>query len=448
MHERTQRAIARLLFVFCCAVPTSITLACILITWTPWYHRRALATLQSSLKKETGLVVEIGDFRKPAPDTWQLTKLRLLDPETRREVARVRELHWVRRENEASILLHQPELQSSQLANLWTLLHDRFLCRPEQTDVPTQIAGNDLTIHSRTGALTFRDVDAWVRGDAESAEATIQCQPAPSQLEAPLTITVRRDRSEETPATDWVLETHGTPLPCSSVAEFFPQLESLGSDATFTGTMRWRSQGDRWSLDLGGSRFEQIALDRLFEQHAHRLSGSAMLQLDRCRIEPHQRRSDIAGSLRAREGLIGRSLLSSASQHLRLELRLPEEWGTSPGDIPYDLLALGFNINSTQLRLDGICRTEAGYESYPAGVVLLLNGYPLVQSTPTTLESLRLLTTIAPAHSVPVPLSQQTNWLTQVFLPPSRPLPPDQPLPPRIRAAGNWQGGPAISQPR
>jgi hypothetical protein len=448
MHERTQRAVARLMFVFCCAVPTSITLACLLVTWTPWYHRRALASLQTQLGQETGLVVELGDFRRPAPDTWHLTKLRLLDPETRREVVRVREMHWVRRPDETRILLHQPEVQSSQLAKFWKLLHDRFLCRPEQTDVPTQIAGNDLTIHSRTGALTLRDVDAWVRSDAESAEATVQCLPALTQTQVPLTITIRRDRSEETPATDWILDTQGTTLPCSAVAEFLPPLEALGSEATFTGTMRWRRQGNRWSLDLGGSRFEQIALDRLFEQHAHRLSGSATLQLDRCRIEPHQRRSDIAGSIRAREGLIGRSLLTSASQNLGLELRLPEDWGNSPGDIPYDLLAVGFNINSTQLRLDGICRTETGYESYPAGVVLLLNGYPLVQSTPTTMESLRLLTTIAPAHSVPVPLSQQTHWLTHLFPPPSRPLPPDQALPPRIRAAGNWQGGPAISQPR
>jgi hypothetical protein len=127
---------------------------------------------------------------------------------------------------------------------------------------------------------------------------------------------------------------------------------------------------------------------------------------------------------------------------------LPEGWSDSPGSIPYDLLAIGFNINNTQLRLDGICRHETGYESYPAGVVLLQNGYPLVHSSAATLESLRLLTAIAPAHSVPVPMSNQTNWLTNVFLPPSRPLPTDESMPPRIRSAGNWEGGPSVTQPR
>jgi hypothetical protein len=116
--------------------------------------------------------------------------------------------------------------------------------------------------------------------------------------------------------------------------------------------------------------------------------------------------------------------------------------------VPYDRLAIGFNINNTQLRLDGICQTEPGYESYPAGVVLVRDGYPLLYSAQTTIESLRLMAAMAPAHSVPVPLSNQTSWLTNILLPPSRPLPGDEHLPPRIRSAGSWQGGPVINQPR
>jgi hypothetical protein len=58
-----------------------------------------------------------------------------------------------------------------------------------------------------------------------------------------------------------------------------------------------------------------------------------------------------------------------------------------------------------------------------------------------------LIAAIAPSHSVPVPLSNQTSWLTKVFIPPSRPLPRDEAYPPRIRAAEIWHGGPTISQP-
>ena len=64
MHERIQRTTARLLFVFCCAVPTCFTCLCILVTWTPWYHYRALAKLELELSHTTGLVIEVDDFEQ------------------------------------------------------------------------------------------------------------------------------------------------------------------------------------------------------------------------------------------------------------------------------------------------------------------------------------------------------------------------------------------------
>ncbi len=447
MHERTQRAIARLMFVFCCAVPTSITLMCVMITWTPWHHARTLRTIEGELSRDTGLLIEIGDYERPAPSSIHLYDVRALDPETGREIARVREVHWAAIDDEVAILLHQPELKSSELRSTWKLIHDRFLCRPERTSAAVQIAANDLTIHSRTGALTLRDVDAWIRPLEDSVEATVQCLPAISQSNSPFTITASRIRSGESPSTRWLLDTGGTPLPCSALGEYLPPLESLGSDAMFSGTMRWHTQAGQWWIDLGGSRFEQVSLDRLFEKHAHRLSGTASIQLERCRIERNNRKSDIAGSIRAKNGLIGRSLILSAREHLGFNVRLPEGMVNSLGDIPYDRIALGFNLNNTQLRLDGICRTEIGYESYPAGVVLCLDGYPLVESNGATLDSLKVLTALAPSHSVLVPMSDQTSWLADILIPPSRPLPRGEPSPPRIRSAENWRGGPTIGQP-
>jgi hypothetical protein len=447
MHERTQRAIARLMFVFCCAVPTAITMSCVLVSWTPWYHQKSLRTIEARLSTDSGLVVEIDDFARAAPSTMHLYGVRLLDPETNREVAAVRELQWISESNETSILLHQPKLQSRELDSAWQLVHDRFLCRPEYTSKPVLIAANDLTIQSHTGDLTLRDVDAWIRPRETSIEASIQCLPANSRTESPINITVRRDRGGEAPATHWLLETSGTPLPCSALAEYFPLMESLGSDAMFSGTMRWQLQGDQWWIDLGGSNFEDVSLDRVFEHQAHRFTGTAKIHLERCRIEPHNRRSDIAGSIRAKDGLIGRSLLFSANQHLGFVVQLPNGMIDGVDDIPYDRFAIGFQVNSTQLTLDGICRTEEGYESYPAGVVLCLNRYPLVQSSGQTLDSVRVISAIAPAHSVPVLTSRQTSGLTNVFIPPSRSLPRDELLSPVIRSAERWQGGPTIPQP-
>ncbi len=442
MHERTQRAIARLMFVFCCAVPTSLTFLCVLVTWTPWYHNRALRTIQAGLSRETGLIVEIEDFQRVSPSTIHLHDVRILEPEYGVEVASVRRLEWVSGSQQTSILLHQTELQSSQLERTWQMVHDRFLCRPELTSLPVEVVGNDLTIHSRSGALSVRDVLAWIQPREDAVEATIQCVLANSRSNAPVDIKIRRDRSDNEPVTDWTLQANGSPLPCSALAEYLPLMASLGSDAEFSGTMSWQLGENHWWIDLGGSTFEHVSLDRLFEQQAHRLSGTAKIQFDRCRIEPHNRRSDIVGSIHAKDGIAGRSLLMSGHQHLGFGVRLPE----GVGDVEYDRLALAFDLNNTKLKLFGICHQEFGY--FPIGVVLSQDGQALVQSPATSLDALKLVTAIAPPHSVLVPLSKQTSWLMNVFVPPSRPLPSDdQPYPPRIRRLENARGGPGIAQP-
>ncbi len=440
MHERTQRAIAQLLFVFCCALPTLATLTCVLATWTPWYHHRVLSGIEKHISFASGMIVRIEDFQRSAPSTVHLIGVRLVNPETLQEVAQVREVEWAEGGGEVSILLRQPELQSSQLQSAWKLIHDRFLCDPKRTELPVRIAANDLTIHSRSGAMTLRDVGAWLRPTGKSVEAAVQCVPANYHFDAPVTVKVNRDRDTVKPTTRWTLDTGRTPLPCSALADYLPVLNALGSKAEFMGTMRWHSDASDWIVDLGGATFDKVALDRLFERQAHRLSGEATIHLDRCRIDPSQRRSDIVGSIRSKDGIIGRSLLLSAQQHLGFKVNFPD----GVDDVPYDLFAIEFNINSTQLELNGICQYEPGFNNLAAGTAICLDGKSLGRSTGKDLDALAVVTAIAPAHRVMVPLSNQTRWLTNIFVPPSRPLPGAES---RIRAARDWSGGPTIEEP-
>lgn len=445
MHERTQRTTAKLLFVFCCALPTCFTCLCILVTWTPWYHHRALQKLESKLSHSTGLVIEIDDFLQTSPSRLHLYGVTVKEPETAREIAHVRELERVDDGNQVTLLLQQPEIQSRELKSIWHLLHQRFLCRPDLTTVPVRASANDLTIHSRSGAVTFKDVDAWITPDEEAVEATIACLPADSRYDSPINVRVRRDRSGKHPTTHWSLDTQGTTLPCSAVADFIPQMEKLGANAEFAGTLAWQLNADHWWIDLGGSRFHEVSLDRIFERNSHRLSGTATIQFDRCRINPHSKQSDVSGSIIANDGQIGRSLLLAATQNCGFEIRMQDRLLDQYGDVPFDLLGLGFNINNAQLRLAGICRNELGYEGFPSDVVLCLDGFPLVFSSEQTMDSLNALRVVAPSYSVAVPMSDQTSWLMNFLIPPSRPMPSNES---RIRSADNWHGGPLISQPR
>ena len=445
MHERIQRTTARLLFVFCCAVPTCFTCLSILMTWTPWYHYRALAKLELELSHTTGLVIEVDDFERTTPSNFRLLGVTIREPETTRKIAHIREIQHVQEDDRVTLLLQQPEVQAAELKGIWHLLHQRFLCRPDLTSTPVQASANDLTLHSRTGALTFKDMDALIVPNDDEVKATLDCLPANSVYNTPINITVRRDRSGKHPVTRWSLDTRGTALPCSAIADFLPEMEKLGVNAEYTGTMTWQFDPNHWWIDLGGSRFNDISLDRIFEQNSHRLSGTATIAFDRCRIDPHSKRSDISGSIVAKQGQMGRSLLLAATQNCGFDIRLQDRQIDQHGDIPYDLLGLGFNVNNAQIKLTGICRGQVGYEGFPSNVVMCLDGFPVVLSTPQILDSLNALRVVAPNYSVAVPMSDQTDWLMNVLIPPSRPMPSNDN---RIRSAENWRGGPTISQPR
>lgn len=453
MHERTQQVIARTLFVLCCAVPLFVIIVWITLSNTSWYQSRVAASLRAEIQKELGLLVQFDHHRHPAPDRWIFSNLRLSHPETSARIGRIREAHWVKEDGRSRMLLQQPEIEAKQLSMLWQSVHEHLLCRPYKIKNPVAISANDLTIQSGNHAFTLSEIDASISNSSDISSLTLLLQVADGLTHSPISMDVQRDRTakdigSKPPVTTISVDTNGTPIPCSALIDFCPTLESLGRSATFSGQVQWKTQGGSWSVDLGNSRFEQIALDKLFESQAHRLSGTATIQLERCLVAPSKNKSDITGIFFAEKGLIGKTLLQSAGDNLPLHLLETQLWNQFSGDLPYDVISIGFNVNGTQLQLEGLCHQRRGYENYPTGVAIVLNGYPLAQSSNRPVESVRLLTAIAPTHSVPVLLSQQTNWLTKVLIPPSRPLPVNQTAPPRIRSAGVWQGGPTIDQPQ
>ena len=439
MHERTQRAIARLLFVACCAVPTAITILCVLTTWTPWYHQRVLRQLETKVSQFTGMIVRIEDFHRVAPETIQLSRVRVVNPETLREVAEISELEWAAKKGRVTIDLHWPKLQAGQLESAWQLVHDRFLCDPNRTLVPVHFTAKDLTIQSELGAMTWQEIDAWLKPDGKTVTANVQCLLA-GNAASPIQVKVNRDRRVDPPVTRWLLDSGSTPLPCTVLAEYLPVLESLGPDAHFSGTIRWQSNARGWMVDLGGSRFDQVAMDRLFENQHHRLTGMATISFTHCHINPGESRSDVVGSIRVVDGHIGRSLLRSAGRSFGFETGLPD----GVNDVPFDRLCVGFNINNDQLLLQGICQTEPGYEGLGPSVVMSMDGQPLVRSTDQHLYAIDAMHLIAPEHAIDVPLAGQNGWLAKVIIPPSRPIPGSEN---RIRAARRYNGGPVIEQP-
>ena len=236
MHERTQRAIARMTFVFCCALPTIATLSIIIVSWTPWWHRRCLRALERELSLHTQLVVRVEDFERPSPSMLRVHNVSVYESEKGRLVAAARRVEWIERGDDRALLLHQPRIRSSQFSRLWELLHDGLLCRPQYLPGSLHLAAGELTIESRSGSMTFVDLNGWVRpqGERDATEAIVRGLPADQNLDfgtrppQPIRFTVVRDRGDDSPWTMWALATGDSALPCSAIADYLLPAEKPG----------------------------------------------------------------------------------------------------------------------------------------------------------------------------------------------------------------------------
>ncbi|TWT83155.1 hypothetical protein CA13_46180 [Planctomycetes bacterium CA13] len=421
MHERTQRALARLMFVICCAVPTLITMVVLFISWTPWYHQACLREISESIAKDTGFLIEVDDFDRPSPSRLDLQALRVIDPETHREVARVDHLSWTEVNDGVSIVLDHPQLQSAELAGAWRLIHDRFLCSSICLSTSVRFAASDLTIDGDVGSTRLQDVDAWIEPGDDSTRATIECmrstqQDGSGRDGSGFRIEVVRDRTGDMPVTTWTMETSDTPLPCSVFSQYYLPLARFGPAASFAGTARWSIDADGWWVDLSGSRFTNVDLERLTQGLPHAMAGTADIKLQTGMLRP-AKAIDVTGEIRSERGFVATSLLSSLHRDFGMTVNANL---SNPRSIAYDYFALHFKLFDSSVTLDGICATKDGLRGLPAGVVFYSGGESIVQAKEIEMASVELAKLLASPNSVLVPITPQTSAIMHLLLPSSQ----------------------------
>lgn len=423
MHERTRRAVARMLFAFTCALPTLITCWLILLTWTPWYGDYRRRQLEQELSTRLGISVSIQQMEYPTPTAMRLVGVQLHDPESQVEIARIRSVTWATGNDQRVLYFSQPELRSAQLPQLWQAIHQRFLCQPDLTTSPLRMIAKDLTIRSETGPLTLEKIDAGLTPHDQRVIAWLQCTPAASKDNKQFVVEVTRDRSGAMASTDWQLRSPDLPLPCSPLAECLPIVRNLGTQATFTGQLRWtishnqsRSQ-NHWSLDLSGSRLDRVDLSELTHSVPHRLSGTASIQLERGLIVPGES-VDLSGTLVAAQGLIGQSLLQAARNELRFAIAAG--FDELPGDLPYERIGLRFDWFGPQLALAGIAGKLRGYEFLDDGVVVTAGGLAVARSSGEPHSWASLVRAFWQDGRETLPVSGQSAWLLGVLPAPQR----------------------------
>ncbi|ELP34818.1 hypothetical protein RBSWK_01325 [Rhodopirellula baltica SWK14] len=398
----------------------------ILVMWSPWYHRRCVLATEAALALQTGLDVRIGSLERVNPTTWQLGDVQLRDNETKQSIGRVRIVSWVQEDNRTIVRLSQPEIRAEYLGDVWDLVHDRFLCRPEHTLNPIRLAADDLTIQSAHSQITIRDLDGTILPDEKQVTAMLSCMLAGERPDIePMEIEITRRRDEGLPRTTVSLRTGELNAPLAWLAGYHTAFEKLGGDATFHGAAklaqvpsrdRGGNAGLDWMLDLSSARIENIDLARMTEFLPHRLAGKASLQLNRCQIVPGGV-VDVDGVIQVAGGWISASLLPRLAEDLGCELT-----ATVPEDFQFDLIAIDFDLYDGKLAMEGLCNGQRGFEKMPPGTMLCAGGQPVVVTGPQQIAATQLMRLFAAPHSVSVPVSGQTLEMLWLLQPPRGPL--------------------------
>jgi hypothetical protein len=440
MHERTQRALCRLVFGLLCALPTSATLTAIAARQTRWYTQRQIVAWEARLSDWCGVRIDIENWEPLAPGAHQFENVQLFDLETGEPLGKIRVIQAALTERRLAIRLDQPEIAVAQLSAVWRCLHDQLLCHPARLQVPIGVMAHDVTLEGELASTTLAEVKAVVERRQTDAVAQVQIVMAQKDPAQPLVWQVRRQSGSARPTTRWQLMAH-SPLPCEVLGDYLSPLRGLGDEATFQGQVSYTSAASYWELELSGSRWEQVELARLFDRQAHRITGRGSIVVDRLTIRSG-RLADGEARIWAGPGLVSRSLLERIARHWPSEFTVPLE--SMDTVVPYDRLGLWMQVQGAELRVGGLCDSQPEQGLLPAHTGLARGGMPIVRVLPQQpIAALSFASLLAPAHAIDVPRSSATESIVDLLMAPGPDFNQQTPSKPAVwMAQGTPPGSP------
>lgn len=418
MHEATRIFCCRAGFVLLCLVPTTVVGAWIGIRHSSVYATARQKSWQTILSRTLGLVAQVGRVEEPRPGEFVLHDIRLVDPDaptSRPPLAKVSQLQLAPRAQGLVILGGNAEIQSEHLPRLWAILHERLVRGPEVTSTPVLVSLSTLELAANDASdatkLSASDVRLQLASSSTKARAAIEFRLENHEGE-PVRMAVERDRAAHPVATRWSIHTGDAPLPCSAFVPCLPELARLGPDCTFHGYLTSETRDTNWQAIVSGT-FSELDLERLVGQPFHHtLTGRAQASLN----QAHWRDGKLvaaAGSLKARQGVIGRSLWEAAADSLSLQLveRLRQ---TSNDEVRYGELAIGFQLSGQSLEVTGHCQTDG------ENIVLADQYGPLVHGA-SRVEPIALVRALVPDSELQVPAVSEARQLIYLLPLPDAP---------------------------
>ena len=407
MRRFSRKVWCRGAFLTLCAVPTLFVAV--------WISLRAVLG-DGALRKEDwerelssrlGLTFKIEQVSYPQFGLAVLTRVELRDAETGEPVASAAAIEVTRAADGYTIEAVSPEIEAVQLGRLSRLMHERLLCQGSESIGRCEFSAREMTLLDKSFSRTIVNLQASLEPAETGPSVTASFQwPEAANAKHSVDCLLKRNLDVSPPATRISINTGKARLPCSLAANIWPPLERLGPEAEFAGEVSWHLSGEG-SAELRGAFFG-VDLDALVsEQFPQILSGTAVVRLESAVIAD--------GRLMAATGMIevpgggrvGRSLLVAAAEYLKLQ----NEAGASGSEVlPYRRLAIGFQIDGSQLQLHGSA------DAVTPGVLISNHTAPVLIAQPKHIASAaNLARVLLPDSQMQVPLASQTAGLVKLL---------------------------------
>ncbi len=357
-HETTQRRAGLAGFVLLCIVPTIAT-----ASWCAWQHTPAhLDAVAARLSEELRLDVSLARVRHLCPGVDVYDELRVSDPETGQEIAYCRMLRaeWTeatdaqgQRRETLVLTAVEPRMNAARLDRLGGALDRLLRWQIARRAVDVRFHAGRLVLKSGDNAYTLTDPWATLQSHSSGAEARCDFRLPDVPMSRPIRIRLVRNRKTLPSTGGFELDARSAAVPCGLLALAIPSFESLGARASFAGLITATESADGWSGEVSNARLSDVDLDRLIsDRFPHCLSGVARADIRLARFRDG-RIAFAEGNLAAARGLISRSLMAAAVEHLGLFEGPPPR--ISGSVVPYEMLAVAYRLDSTGLQLRGQC---------------------------------------------------------------------------------------------
>jgi hypothetical protein len=417
-------------FLALCVLPTAAVFA-----WSNSQTSTAhVSACAAEMSRELGLHESLAGVAYPRPGAALYEGIELTDPESGAPLVQMRSLEADRGNNLTALFASQPELDALQLAKLWETV-DRRLHNTSDPQPAISLTAGEATLHWSGGSQTLTEVlgqlDA-TSGNGGERVASVKFRLAGVDSAEPIRLRYSRkladspamSGAERSAVSHVELHTGGAAVPCSLLMAPLGIANRLGERARFRGSVWATETADDWEGELTGQFTDVDLQTAITEQFPHHLVGTAEITIQKARFRSG-RLEEASGSLTAGPGMVSQSLLVAAVENLHLRSAAATESVASI--IPYDRLALSFEIDSAGLALRGQC------EGSPGVIVRSGTKMLLAESGGSSGPVVALLRMLVPQSEVQVPATREADWLMRRLPVPQVMPPANQPPQGRVR---------------